>query len=204
MITAAHRERPPRPSWRERKAAAAAEAAASRAMPDEELPPKLGHSLRELFSTASSIVHTRIALAGIELEEEIQRLLGAAVMGIVMMVAGFMALVVATFTIVLAVPPDYRVGTMIAITLVYVLIVLVLALRVRAVFKGRPPIFGATLAELEKDKDTLMQLSRARHVAEAARERAKAGDETAYTSMTPSASMDRPQEPPGGVSMGAS
>lgn len=180
MTNGAPRERTPRPSWRERKAAAAA-------APEEELPPKLGHSLKELISTAGGLIHTRIALAGVELEEEIQRLIGAAVLVLVTMVAAFLALVVATFTIVLAVPPEYRVGTMIGITLVYVVIAVTTALRLKGVFDARPPIFGATLAELEKDKETLVRLSRARHVAEAEREQARAGEEDAFAQVVPAA-----------------
>ncbi len=106
---------------------------------------------------------------------------------LVTMVAAFLALVVATFTIVLAVPPEYRVGTMIGITLVYVVIAVTTALRLKGVFDARPPIFGATLAELEKDKETLVRLSRARHVAEAEREQARAGEEDAFAQVVPAA-----------------
>lgn len=135
------------------------------------LPPRLIPSIRQLVSTTVSLAHTRIALAGVELEEEMQRLIRAAALGCSALVLVFLGLIVGTFTIVLAVPPEYRVMTMIIITVVYLGAALIALLTVRAIFTNRPPIFGATLAELEKDKETLSQMSRAHEAAEEARER---------------------------------
>ena len=130
---------------------------------DEELPPRLLPSLRQLVSTAFSLGHTRLALAGLELEEEIQRLIGAAILAFAMLVLLALALVVLTFTIIFAVPEQYRIATMIAITVLYFVIAAVLGLRLRSVFALRPPIFGATLAELDKDREALAQMARAAH-----------------------------------------
>ena len=140
----------------------------------EDLPPKLVPSLRSLVSTATALLHTRLALAGIELEEEMQRLISAAIFGFVALLLVALALVVGTFTIVLAVPPDYRVLTMIIITVVYLAIAVFLVLRVKGIFTNRPPIFAATLAELDKDKETLSQMARAHDAAEEAAERERA------------------------------
>ncbi len=134
----------------------------------EELPPKLIPSLRALFSTGTSLLHTRLALAGVELEEEMQRLIGAVALALIAMVAVLLALIVATFTIVVAVPPEYRVMTMIIITVAYLILAAVLGLRIKSIFKLRPPIFGATLAELEKDKETWSHMARAHEAAEEA------------------------------------
>lgn len=136
---------------------------------DDDLPPKLIPSLRQLISTGVELAHTRLALAGIELEEEIQRLLSAAVLGLIAFVLVLLALIVGSFTIVLAVPEDYRVATMVAITVVYLVIAAILGLRLRSIFRLRPPIFGATLAELQKDKETWSHMARAHHVAETGR-----------------------------------
>ena len=38
--------------------------------------PRLFASLRQLAQTALAMAHTRVALAGVELEEELQRLIG--------------------------------------------------------------------------------------------------------------------------------
>lgn len=173
------RVRTPRPSRRTPEAVA-----------QEELPPKLVPSLRSLFSTAVALAHTRISLAGVELEEEIQRLLGAAVLALVSLILVLLALVVGTFTIVAAVPPEARVLTMVIITAVYSLVAVVLVLRLKGIFSNRPPIFGATLAEFEKDKETLAQMARAHEAAEEARDlaaKARARGEDAFAPATPEA-----------------
>jgi|GEM_PF-278743 len=156
----------------------------------EELPPKLIPSLRLLLSTAVSLAHTRISLAGVELEEEVQRLIGAAALALVVLILVSLALVVGTFTIVLAVPPEYRVGTMAGLTLVYGIAAVVLGLRLKGVFTNRPPIFGATLAEIDKDKETLSQMARAHEAAEELRDRearARARGEDAFAPMAAAA-----------------
>ncbi|MGI9025264.1 MAG: phage holin family protein [Burkholderiaceae bacterium] len=149
------------------------------------MPPKLIPSLRQLISTAAGLAHTRLALAGVELEEEIQRLLGAALLGLVALVLVLLALIVGTFTIVAAVPPEYRVVTMIVITLVYLVIAAVLAMRLRSIFQLRPPIFGATLAELEKDKETWSHMARAHQAADDAADHHAHFQEDAFAHVEP-------------------
>ena len=169
------RSRTPRPSRR----------GTSPPLVEDELPPKLLPSLRQLVSTAVGLAHTRLALAGVELEEEIQRLLGAAVLALIALVLVLLALIVGTFTIVAAVPPEYRVVTMIAITLVYLVIAAVLVMRLRSIFQMRPPIFGATLAELEKDKETWSHMARAHQAAEEAANRHAHYQEDAFAHVEP-------------------
>ena len=135
------------------------------------LPPKLIPAVRSLLSTAGSLLHTRLAIAGVELEEEVQRFLSAAVFGVIALVFLLLALIVGTFTIVVAVPAEYRISTMIVITVLYFAIAGIGAVRLRAIFANRPPIFAGTLAEIEKDRETLAQINRAHREAAEARER---------------------------------
>ncbi len=158
---------------------------------NDELPPKLVPSLRQLLSTAVGLAHTRLALAGIELEEEIQRLLSATALALLAMVLVLLALIVGTFTIVVAVPPELRVATMIAITVIYLVIAAVLAMRLRSIFKLRPPIFGATLAELEKDKETWGHMVRAHQAAEDAGARNAPLQEDAFAQVRPASANAR-------------
>ena len=154
---------------------------------DDELPPKLIPSLRQLISTAVGLAHTRVALAGVELEEEIQRLLGAAGLALVAAVLVLLALIVGTFAIVFAAPPDYRVATMIAITVIYLVIAALLAMRLRSIFHLRPPIFGATFAELEKDKETWSHMARAHQAGEEAATYSAHRQEDAFAQVQPAA-----------------
>ena len=160
---------------------------------DDEFPPKLIPSLRQLLSTALGLAHTRLALAGVELEEEVQRLLNAAVLALIAIVLVLLSLIVGTFTIVLAVPPEYRVVTMIAITLIYLVIAVVLGMRLRSIFQLRPPIFGATLAELEKDKETWSHMERAHQAADEAQARRADMQEDAFAHVQPPGPPQRSQ-----------
>src|ERR1700712_3536622 len=179
MIFGAERPRRPRSSPRPGRRTSAPSFSA------EDLPPKLIPSLRAMVSTGASLLHTRLALAGLELEEEMQRFISAAALGVVALIFVLLALIVGTFTIVVAVPPEYRVGTMLAITILYLVIAIVAVVRVRSIFANRPPIFSATLTELEKDRETLSQMNRAHQAAEEARERAQHSGEDAFESVPP-------------------
>ena len=179
MIFGAARPRRPRHSSR-------------RAAPEVgPLPPRLIPSLRTFVSTAATLLHTRLALAGIELEEELQRLLSVAVLGVVALVFVFLGLIVGTFTIVAAVPPEYRVGTMLGLTVLYLVIAIVALVRVRGIFANRPALFSATLAELEKDKETLTQMNRAYREADQARERARHSGEDAFAAASAAPGVSR-------------
>ena len=133
--------------------------------------------------------------AGVELEEEVQRLIGALALALVALVAILLALIVGTFTIVVAVSPENRLATMLIITAVYFVVALLLVLRIRSVFQGRPPIFGATLAELEKDKSTWSEMARTQDLAEElAAVRARAARGSAFADVRSSA--PNPADPP--------
>ena len=178
-------------SRRSRTPPRAGRRAARESIIGDELPPKLIPSLRHLFSTAAGLVHTRLTLAGIELEEEIQRLLKATVFALIVLLLVLLALIVGTFTIVVAVPAEYRVATMIAITVIYLVVAAGLAMRLRSIFKLRPPIFGATLAELEKDKETWSHMAHAHRAADEATTRNAHRQEDAFAQVQSANASER-------------
>ena len=112
-------------------------------------------SLLRISAGVLAILHTRLSLAGVELEEEAQRLFGALALALGVAIFGALALLVFTLMLVFWLAPDNRVAGMATIALVYAVIAIFLAWRLRRVFVLRPPIFSATLAELEKDGDAL-------------------------------------------------
>jgi len=112
-------------------------------------------SVRRLGVTTLAILHTRLSLAGVELEEEIQRLVGALVLALGLVLFAALALLVFTLMVVFWLAPDNRVGGMAIIAVLYAAIAAVLAWQLRRLFLLRPPIFSATLAELEKDRNAL-------------------------------------------------
>lgn len=102
-----------------------------------------------------AILHTRLSLAGIELEEEVQRLFGALILALGAALFAALALLVFTLMVVFWLAPDNRVAGMATIAIIYAAMAVFLGWRLRQVFLLRPPIFSATLAELEKDSNAL-------------------------------------------------
>ncbi|MGA2550086.1 MAG: phage holin family protein [Burkholderiaceae bacterium] len=120
----------------------------------EEHPPLL-LSLRQAAATVIGMVHTRLSLAGIEIEEEVQRLLVLMVMALAALLFVALALLVFSLMIVLAVGEDNRILAMAILSGVYLAAGAAFAFYATRSLSRRPPLFAATLAELEKDRAAL-------------------------------------------------
>jgi uncharacterized membrane protein YqjE len=127
--------------------------------PESGAPPRLLASLRQLALTALAMAHTRLALAGVELEEELQRLVGLLLSLLGLLVFGLMGLLVLTFTVVLAVDAGQRVAVMAGFAIVYLGLAGWLLWRVRRMLGTRPPFLQATLAEMARDREALQAAS---------------------------------------------
>ena len=69
-------------------------------------------SLRQLAQTALAIARRRLALAGVGLEEELQRLIGLLLSLLGLLVFGLVGILIFTFTVVLAVDVSQRVAVL--------------------------------------------------------------------------------------------
>lgn len=123
-------------------------------MTDSE-SPGLRSSLRRLGVTALGALHTRLALAGIEIEEEIQRLVGLMMMAMAALLLAALGLLVLSFLVVALLWDSYRVASFVGLAVLYLGLAAVLALRLLQTLRTRPPVLQATLAELEKDREAL-------------------------------------------------
>jgi uncharacterized membrane protein YqjE len=122
-------------------------------------PPRLLASLRQLALTALAMAHTRLALAGVELEEELQRLVGLLLSLLGLLVFGLMGVLMLSFTVVLAVDAGQRVAVMGGFAMVYLGLAGVFVWRVRRMLVERPPFLQATLAEMARDGEALQAAS---------------------------------------------
>ncbi|MDP3171206.1 MAG: phage holin family protein [Polaromonas sp.] len=126
---------------------------------DSGTPPRLLASLRQLALTALGMAHTRLALAGVELEEELQRLVGLLLSLLGLLVFGLMGVLMLTFTVVLAVDAGLRVVVMACFAAVYLGLAGWLVWRVQRMLATRPPFLQATLAEMARDRAALQAAS---------------------------------------------
>ncbi|MFN3568643.1 MAG: phage holin family protein [Polaromonas sp.] len=127
--------------------------------PETGAPPRLLASLRQLALTALAMAHTRLALAGVELEEELQRLVGLLLSLLGLLVFGLMGVLVLTFTVVLAVDAGQRVAVMAGFAIVYLGLAGWCVWRVQRMLATRPPFLQATLAEMARDREALQAAS---------------------------------------------
>jgi uncharacterized membrane protein YqjE len=115
----------------------------------------LFESMRSLLTTSLSLVHTRVELIGVELEQELWRLRSLLIWGFAAMLLALMAIGFAGIALIVTFWDTHRelVSALVAGGFA-LLTLLALALVLRAA-KSRPRMFEGTLRELERDLDAL-------------------------------------------------
>jgi uncharacterized membrane protein YqjE len=121
----------------------------------EDQPPRLFASLRQLAITALGMAHTRMALASVELEEELQRLIGLLLSMLGLLVFGLMGVLMLTLLVVLAVDAAQRVAVLAIFAASYLGLGGWFWWRIQRALATRPPFLQATLAEVAQDRDAL-------------------------------------------------
>ena len=117
--------------------------------------PKFLDSLRNLASSVVSMLQTRLELASVELAEERARLMKVALLVCFGLAFFSMALMTFTLLIVILFWETYRWQAILAIVLFYLIATAACLLTARNKVRNAPPLFEATLAELDKDREIL-------------------------------------------------
>lgn len=112
-------------------------------------------SLRRLARTLLDMIQTRLEILGTELSEERFNLTRLAVVVLAAQFCLQAGLMLGVLFVVLAVSPENRLAAIGIAALALLLAAAIAALWLRAWLKSRPPMFGATIAELKKDRDRL-------------------------------------------------
>lgn len=118
-------------------------------------PPRLFASLRQLLITLQGMAHTRMALAGVELEEELQRLIGLWLNLLGLLVFGLVGVLMFTLMVVLAVDAAQRVAVLAFFAASYLGFGGWFWWRIQRALATRPPFLQATLAEMAQDREAL-------------------------------------------------
>jgi uncharacterized membrane protein YqjE len=103
------------------------------------------------------MLHTRLALAGVEIEEELTRLTHLLMSFVGLLVFGFLGLLVVTFAVVWSVEAHLRMTALLGFCVFYVGLAGWFGWKTRQLVRQRPPLFQMTLAELAQDRETLRQ-----------------------------------------------
>lgn len=110
--------------------------------------------------TLLAMVQTRLSLAAVEIEEESQRLLGYFVLALLSLILFGLAMVLVAFTIVLVFWDSYRLAAAGGLAVAFGAASALVALKLKSSFASRPPLLGATMAELHKDVNFIRNVGR--------------------------------------------
>lgn len=134
-----------------------AEPRADRGPAEEETqrPHGLFDSLRALLATATELLHTRLELAGTEVEEQVARLASLLVWSIVALFLGFTAIVLIAIALIVAFWDTHRVLVAGGLAGLFAILAGAALANLSAQLRDRPRLFQATLDELAKDRQRL-------------------------------------------------
>jgi uncharacterized membrane protein YqjE len=114
-------------------------------------PGGLFDSLRTLIATLVAMAHTRVALFGNELEDELHRVVELILGAMVVLALGGFALLFTALIVVAAYWDTHRVTAVASVAAVFALLTLVAFVTVRARTQRRTRLLAATIGELEQD-----------------------------------------------------
>lgn len=117
-------------------------------------PPGLVTSVKRLARTIVAVVHNRVELLVVELQEEGIRFAGVLLLAGAVVVLGLLALVMVTFTVLFAVGEEHRLTAAMIIAGVYFLGAVAAGWCLQSRLKNWSA-FSATRAELRKDRTWL-------------------------------------------------
>ena len=116
-------------------------------------------SVRRVADTCVSSVHNRVELFALELQEEKIRLVRLLLWTGAALFAAFLAITVITIAVVMLIPDDKQKIAISGFGLLYGIVAIIVALKLRSEVRNAPPPLNDTLSELKKDLHSL----RARH-----------------------------------------
>ncbi|MGA8054047.1 MAG: phage holin family protein [Burkholderiales bacterium] len=124
-------------------------------MTEPSTAPGLAGSLRRLARTALGLVHTRLEIAGTELEEEGVRFTELVLAAIAAAFCLQIAVTLAVAFIVVLLWDSHPLAALGGFAVLFLLAAAFLAHAVRTRARNRPKLFGTTLGELARDLERL-------------------------------------------------
>jgi uncharacterized membrane protein YqjE len=116
----------------------------------------LFRSLAHLLATAIGIAQTRLELLSTELQEEVHRVAEIMLWATVALLAAGIGLFLLALVIIFVFWDTHRLLASIVVTSVFFLIAAIAGLVLGAKVRSKPPLLDATLAELKKDRASLL------------------------------------------------
>ena len=119
----------------------------------EDHPPGLFKSLRKLVTTLAAVLHNRVELFAVELQEERHRLIEVLVLAGGVLVLGTLAVLVFSAVLIFLFAEPYRIYAALGVGVLYLAAAAVLVVRLKRRLRGEP--FEETLNQIKKDCECL-------------------------------------------------
>jgi uncharacterized membrane protein YqjE len=117
-------------------------------------------SLAHMLATVIGIAQTRLELLTTELQEEVHRVAEIMVYSLIALLSAGVGLFLLALVVIFLFWDTHRLLASIAVTGVFFLIAVVSGLILRSKVRAKPPMLNATIAELKKDRASLMSRRR--------------------------------------------
>jgi uncharacterized membrane protein YqjE len=108
-------------------------------------------SVGRLGSTLVDMVHTRLELAAVEVEEESQRMLGYLLFGLLSLILFGVAFLLLAFLVIVLFWDTHRVAAVGGMAALFAAAGAIIAIKVKAGFDSKPRLLQNTIEELRKD-----------------------------------------------------
>ena len=108
-------------------------------------------SVGRLGSTLVDMVHTRLELAAVEVEEESQRMLGYLLFGLLSIILFGVAFLLLAFLVIVLFWDTHRIAAVGGMAALFAAAGAIVAMKVKAGFDHKPRLLEHTIAELRKD-----------------------------------------------------
>ena len=108
-------------------------------------------SVGRLGSTLVDMVHTRLELAAVEVEEESQRMLGYLLFGLLSLILFGVAFLLLAFLVIVLFWDTHRVAAVGGMAALFTAAGAIIAIKVKAGFDSKPRLLQNTIEELRKD-----------------------------------------------------
>jgi uncharacterized membrane protein YqjE len=115
----------------------------------------IAETLGRLAATLLAMVHTRLELASVEMEEQSQRYLGYLLLSLLALFLFGIAIVMAALFVVILFWDSHRIAAVLGVAAAFGLAAAAVGLKVRSGFASEAPLLSATLGELRKDIEFL-------------------------------------------------
>lgn len=114
-------------------------------------------SVARLAATLLAMARTRVELIATEIEEESLRYFSCLIGSLAALFCAGMATVLGVLLVVVLYWETHRVGVLLTLIALFALAAMMLGLRVRNQYRGKPKLLAHTMMELSQDADLLQQ-----------------------------------------------